>query len=699
MTYGIGNHSDNGMRQPKRGTGLTPNAYHHGRKVKRDRSTNQEQRQFIAWDGEGVNLRGPGKPQSYILFGSSVGHIEGKDGLSVFDCLDHIIETGVAHPKAIHCGFAFSYDANMIIQSLSPVTLARLHRNGWTRLKKANGDRYSITFAKGKYFRVTKYKPEYDAKHNSTAKTTVQIFDIWSFFATSFIKAYENMVGEIPDVIRSGKAARGQLTIEDFQEIKDYWSVEIQYLRLLAEELRRRVYNAGLRITQWHGPGALASHAMRERGIKTHMAETSEKIREASRYAYAGGRFELFKVGRVNGPVYGIDINSAYPEAIAQLPSLSEGEWHHVDNPTRVSRFGVYRVRLKKFGGFVSSPSPLFHRDKNHNISYPWTTEGWYWSPEAYAALRCGAEIVEGWEYRGARTKPFAYIQEMYDQRRDWKRRGISAQVALKLCMNSTYGKLAQRIGWDPVNRRLPPWHQLEWAGWVTSYTRAKLFDVIARIPYDQLIAVETDGIYTTMKPDKLGIVHSEELGGWEISEYQEVMYVQSGLAWLQDLDGTWHEKRRGLDGCRNGHLPNDCDCLDVFSLGACRNFLSTLHPNPDRLNQWQPYVGATTRFIGMGMALMSSLPTESRHCVWETNSREILPGIGGKRVHMRGSCDACQRGSNAFEAAHDLVIHSLAVLDPMSYPHTIPWENEVGHAQWRDYADMTDDELSEIGV
>jgi len=51
----------------------------------------------------------------------------------------------------------------------------------------------------------------------------------------------------------------------------------------------------------------------------------------------------------------------------------------------------------------MSIPSPLFHRDKSHNISFPWFTDGWYWSPEANEALRCGAEIVEGWEYRELR--------------------------------------------------------------------------------------------------------------------------------------------------------------------------------------------------------------------------------------------------------------------------------------------------------
>lgn len=320
----------------------------------------------------------------------------------------------------------------------------------------------------------------------------------------------------------------------------------------------------------------------------------------------------------------------------------------------------------------------------NHNITYPWITDGWYWSPEAYHAMKCGAEIVEGWEYVEWSELPFSWVADMYAQRSDWKKRGISAQIALKLCMNSMYGKLAQRVGWDPISRRLPPFHQLEWAGWVTSLTRARLFTIMQRIPFDQLIAVETDGVYTTAKPTDLNIHSSDELGGWSITEYDEVMYVQSGLAWLHDNSG-WHDKRRGLDPCRKNHTPESCDCDSVFSLSACREYLDQLHGNPDRTSPWPVYKGSTTRFVGLGQALASARPMLERHCVWETVPREITPG-GGKRIHVPFACPACRDGVSAYDRAHDLVINSRAVLQPESFPHTIPWENEIGHAVWRDW-------------
>jgi DNA polymerase type B, organellar and viral len=673
--------------RPRPGPGISPGT---------PRKPRSEERPFIAWDGEGINLSGPGRPQAYVLFGSSEDHIESTEGLSAFDCLDHIISTGQAHPHAVHVGFAFSYDANMIVQSLSPVTLARLHRHGFTRLRKKNGERYSITFAKGKFFRVTKYRDNYHPQHNPHAKTTVTIYDIFSFFATSFVSAYTDMLGPISNVISAGKKARGEFSLDQWDEVVSYWTLEIQLLRDLAQELRTRVYDAGLKITQWHGPGALASYALRQHRIKTHMAEGPREVRDAARYAYAGGRFELYKLGSRRGRIFSVDINSAYPYAISQLPSLAQGHWHQVDHPSQVERFGVYHVRMTRGRYLESAVSPVFHRDKNHNITFPWMVDTWLWSPEAYWAQRCGAELLEGWVLEETGERPFAFVADMYEQRREWKLAGIAAQIALKLCMNSMYGKLAQRIGWDPVKRRMPPFHQLDWAGWVTSYTRARLFDVMQRIPFEHLIAVETDGLYTSFDPTLLGIHHSEDLGGWEVTEYDEIMYVQSGLAWLHGPnkkgDMVWTDKRRGLDPCRQDHQPEECDCRGVFNVTSCREYLASLEPNPTRTHPWRVYEGQTTRFIGLGLALMAKLGVKSRHCVWETAPREISPALSGKRVHVPGRCRACADGATAAESTHDLVINSQALVDPCSYPHSIPWEDELGHADWRDYQNSLDE-------
>jgi hypothetical protein len=652
---------------------LSPDTYHRGYD-KRGATIPPEQRKFIAWDGEGINLNGPNRPQSYVLFGSSLGHVSNPQGLSTFDLLDHIISTGIANPGAFHVGFAFNYDSNMILKGLYKKTLKAVHKNGGAYLRKKDGTSYRIGYTPGKTFRVTKYGEKYDREKNPHDKVTVTIEDVFSFFTSSFIKAYEGLIGPVPEIISIGKANRSTFTIEEFDDVEKYWTVEIQMLRELAEELRKRLYDAGFKITSWYGPGALASYSMKHHGIKEHMNVSEEPVRKAARYGYAGGRFELFKVGRFAGPVYSLDINSAYPYAITQLPSLSEGTWEYVEYgpgqiPKRLASFGIYHLRYKIRGGFVKSAGPLFHRDIKHNISYPWVNEGWYWTPEVTEAIKLpGVEVIEGWEYVGWQSYPFEYIRDMFDLRRQWKDSGNPSQLALKLTMNSHYGKMAQRVGWDRETNRIPPWHQLEWAGWTTSHTRASLFSIMRQIPWEHLIAVETDGIYTTLNPATIGVNNSRELGGWEVTEYDEVLYVQSGLAWLRQ-GKTWTDKRRGLDA-------------DSFTLESAQRYLASLSSE-----HWEPFHGKTTRFIGLGAALASKSNPGQRHCVWQTSDRLISPGFHGKRIHLRSECKACSVGATALDTAHDLVIRSRAGLEQnlMSTPHYIPWEStEEDHAEWR---------------
>lgn len=658
--------------------------YHNG--PSRGDHYRPEQKRFIAWDGEGVNLEGSGKPQSYILFGCSTGDVlTSKVHLHTFDLLDFILRVGKDNPDAWHVGFAFNYDANMILRSLSEKALEILHRNGWVILRRKGFGAYRIEYRSSKWFSITRYGPNYDRKTNPHDKQHVKIYDLFTFFNKSFIAAYEETVGPVPKVVVEGKAKRNDFESVSTNYIQTYWRTEIDMLRQLAEELRIRLYGAGLRITQWHGPGALASYALRQNAIKKHMVSSPDEVREAARYAYAGGRFEMFQLGRTRGPVYSLDINSAYPHWISQLPSLSHGSWYHVDGTvqrrenSRLAKFGVYRVRLlPHIGGtfFERTPGPLFHRDRMGNISFPWVLEGWYWTPEVRNLLKYVPpdryEIVEGWEYLGGRIPgeepPFAWVADMYEQRREWKAKGYGSQLALKLCMNSLYGKMAQRVGWNQEKQQSPLWHQLEWAGWVTSGTRSMLWEIMSRIPFEHLLAVETDGLYTTMHPTEIGIVGGTGLGEWEIAEYDEIMYVQSGMAWLRK-GNRWTCKRRGLDN-------------RTFTLEHCIDYLHSLEPQ----QEWIPYAGETTRFVGIGSAINSSAPFKVRHCVWETKQRDINPGQGGKRIHLWKQCRACKAGLTAWDAPHDMSIRSLAYGAPLSRPHVIPWEGEPIDYPWRQH-------------
>lgn len=658
-----------------------------------------EDRPFVVWDGEGVrNKDNPSGPQDYALFGY---HCDGdtdwieSESLSLKRCLAFIVAVGKRYRNAFHVWFAGDYDTNMILKEMSVRQFEMLKDKGSVLI-----DEYRIEHVYGKWMQVTKYGPTYNrGKGNRNDKFTVRIADIFGFFQTSFVKACKSYIPHDPlmselETIEEGKAERNKFTFARIEYIRNYWKTEIRLLHSLVTRLREMLYRVGLTITRWHGPGAIANFVYKSHGIARHKALTPPEVREAARYAYSAGRFELYHIGRFEC-VHGIDLNSAYPFAISKLPSLSEGNWRHVDHPTSIVEFGVYHVRLNGFAGPISRPGPLFHRDMAHNITYPWKLEGWYWSPEIIATLRAlkvskrndrGFEIIEGYEYTGWHTRPFAFVKDMYAHRQELKARGDGGQIALKLALNSLYGKMAQRVGWER-NGKPPTWHQLEWAGWVTSYTRAMLYGVMAQIPYEKLIAVETDGIYTTMDPADLGIRNSKALGGWEVTEYKEMLYVQSGVYAARTTDG-WNEKYRGLD---SGSLP----------ASSFIDYLYSLRPSPTKDDAWPLLIGPTTRFIGYRSALHRQSESKGNmkrhHCRWETVDREISPGEVGKRVHSPKLCTTCREGlCNAYEKPHDLVIKSRTMLEPHSTMHSIPWEDNdnADTAEWRLYAAAHSDEL-----
>lgn len=646
--------------------------YHTG-STKRVWKGSLDSKPFVVWDGEGITFQ-EGEPQAYVLFGCYNGVTHERivsRRLRTLECLAFIHAMGRANPGAWHVSFAFDYDVNMILRDLPRELLQRLRRTGHCFFHM-----YRLEHIPGKWLRVTT-----GVRHrNKRLRVSVTIEDIFSFFQTSFEKALASYLPPLPEwdaaVVHCGKAMRGRFLWNDMGFVEEYWGVENKAMHALVCRLREMMYAAGMRITRWHGPGVLANYTYRTNGVAVHKADCGKDVYDASRFAYAGGRFELFRLGRHEN-VYGLDINSAYPAAISRLPSLSEGTWDYVAKPRRVVEFGLYHIRLRG-APFTRVPSPLFHRDSGGNISFPWVTEGWYWSPEIKALITAGVtvEIIEAWEYTGWRTRPFAFVPEMYERRRELKRVGDGAQVALKLALNSLYGKMAQRAGWE---RRgiAPTWHQLEWAGWVTSYTRAMLYGVLSRVPWDSLVAVETDGLFTTCRPQDLGIAHGMGLGEWEVTEYDEIVYLQSGV-YAKRVGDSWSSKYRGLDAA-------SVSTSDIVS--HARNLLAN--------SEWPPLKGTTTRFVGYRQALFREEQSRGdyrkHHCVWETEPKAISCGGVGKRVHVSQYCAACKAGASAYEMPHDLTICSRSVREPQSTRHDIPWIPDGELPEWREMEILND--------
>lgn len=226
-------------------------------RARKRRSERPADRRMIAWDGEGINLAGDGKPQSYVLFGCSarVGDplvIRQPEGtLGFFAIADYMLETKERFPDAYHVGFSFKYDQNMIIQGLRWSAKRDLYKNGHAWIRRDSERRYKISWVPGKMLAITRVRK----RGNDRTSSYIKVEDIFAFYATSFIRAYESTFPDAANEegwreIVDGKASRGGNKWEDMPEVRRYWEYEILALEKLATGLRDILWNNGFYLRQ-----------------------------------------------------------------------------------------------------------------------------------------------------------------------------------------------------------------------------------------------------------------------------------------------------------------------------------------------------------------------------------------------------------------------------------------------------------------
>lgn len=586
-------------------------------------------------------------PQPYVLLANSKGmRITNKDGLGTVQCFEMILNTKLQYPDSIFVGFGFNYDINQMLKDVPREHLEAIHDQGFTNV--------------GGYYIKWHPRKSLIIKHHRSKRSAI-IYDVFGFFQTSFIRVCQTYLGKNdPELglIQRGKNARDVFTWEELDEfIIPYNDTELSMLVRIMDKLREDFWTVSVTPSRWHGPGAIATQVFANLKIPISR-DIPEEVLDASQFAYAGGRFEHFRMGRYAGRVYENDIHSAYPEGATHLPDLSRGSWEYV-NEWEPGGFGVWNIDYNGTTGRSDKdnrPHPLFCRAKSGNISYPAKVQGWYWTPEASFVTDF---IQGGWVFRADTDhRPFAALEGMYDRRRILQDQENPAERALKLILNSVYGKLAQTVG---AKNKPPQWHQLEYAGYITSYTRAKIYAAMLQKP-DSLIAVETDALFTT---EPLDLPHSGALGDWEETIFDEIIYLQSGYYYALEGDIVTC-KYRGMDHDRKTRQPLGLDYDTVCEM--LQQFTGfTEGPSPALFTY-------TTRFIGLGLGLKTSANWRS----WEKTPKCIKLNADSrysKRYHRSSECPLCQAGINMYRQDHPLQIGGYS---GKSYPRSLPWRQHL---------------------
>ena len=582
---------------------------------------------FVGWDGEGYNVNGK---HYYGLFGNSLGQtVHGR--LDWRACLRLLMESP---NNAIHVIYSGTYDVVMMFRNM-PQVLQLLHG------EMVHIEQYRIHFLRGKMLRVT----------DRETKQTRTLYDVFSFFGSSFVKACQEYLGNSPllEEIAAMKEQRNEFTESMMQDasIETYMNQELAMLVQLCEQLREMLAKVNITPSQWHGPGAVASSVLRANKIGECKGTYTPEFRRLAEAAYYGGRFEQFQRGRANGTVYQYDIRSAYPNAMRHLVDLSETEWVRYDGSpaNELPMDALVHVRYHPKERDYRSPGWLPHRSRNGSIYFPDWVDGWYWNVEVPDHLQ---PYITQYYYpeRPRLVYPFRFVEAMYEQRAKLKAAKQPHQLALKLALNSLYGKVAQSRGarMKDGEWQYPTYHESVWAGFITAYTRRMIAEALHTVPFESLISTETDSVLSLEPLPTLELGGS--LGDWEMTTLEDMVYLQSGVA-LYKLNGEWKFKTRGFTMRKVG------DILHVWESLLREEGVPTLTVEQ-------------TRFV--------TDPRQKNFGQWVVGQHRLT--LGGnpleKRIHI--PCEVCDVKSMA-DALHPLTVPPIPIAE--STPYAFLWRTD----------------------
>lgn len=524
---------------------------------------------FIGVDGESYTDE---TGHHYVLLANSYGqHLYNPDGLSTTECFDYIL----AMPKSkghVFVAFGLNYDVNMILRDLDEASLIKLREH-----QRIEWNGYGIEWVPAKWFQIT------------DGKKTRRIHEVFGFFQSSFVKALEQWDIEAPEQIEQMKMKRSDFTEEMKTEIVNYCVSECQLLTELMRKLDSALRAVGLRPSNWIGAGSIAAALLRQHKINDHHVydvQLGDATHLASLMAYFGGRVELFKQGSFDA-LYDYDIVSAYPHAARSLPSLAGAKMTEHDG-YKPAKFGLYLVNWDVKNATVM-PFPVRHKGA---IYYPSNGRGWYHTPEVTNALHAYPDSIEIEKslvlHPANSSKPFAFIPSVFEHRAKLKREGHPGQKALKLGLNSLYGKLAQGVGY---RSKLPPFQSYFWAGYITSVTRARAFEIAMTNP-DGLVMIATDGIFFD-SPCKLKT--SKKLGGLELETLTDCFVAQPGVYSATKEDGSYYARSRGFfareidfEALAMGYDQDSFYHIATYESTRFVGLLSALHTNS--LDSWRTW-------------------------------------------------------------------------------------------------------------
>lgn len=365
-----------------------------------------------------------------------------------------------------------------------------------------------------------------------------------------------------------------------------------------------------------HGPGKLAENFLNILGEDAQSSEeeklllSTEELYELltpigfyfANDAFFGGIFETLIHGIVELPVHQYDLNSAYPAAIAKLPSLRGATIRWTSDKATATEHeltGDIVIAMASFESAHKNFGALPVRTKGENFDGSLRPDrGLTAVPlgEILAAERLG--FLKQWtlhqaliiELQKELPRPFSRVEKLYERRLTVGKKTPEG-LAIKLILNSIFGKLGTRYRYTYANPI--------YAALVTSSVRVAIMEAIATHPWgvDGLLRVETDAVFFVGKEhDTLPL--SNKLGEWEKTSYPGGVWSLASGQW-----GTLDGLKDADDGYTTEALKTRGFTLDAFTATLRETILPALKSFTQH-KQWdeEREVEIRERFLFLGL-------------------------------------------------------------------------------------------------
>ncbi|MBM2819831.1 MAG: Type polymerase [Nitrosarchaeum sp.] len=348
-------------------------------------------------------------------------------------------------------------------------------------------------------------------------------------------------------------------------EVRDYCISDCILTKELAENWIKILYEVfEFFPANMISSGYLAEKVLINNGIDVPLFnEIQYEVQELARRAFCGGRFELIQRGFI-GLCYIYDINSAYPYALSTIPDITNGRWVCGKKIHAKAKLGFFFILADIDDSVKIAPFPFIK--KNRTICYPAGKFKTYVTLDELKSVegdpRIKYTILESWQFIPNKNcgYPFKeFIEKQYEKRLKLKKEGNQLERAIKIILNSIYGKTVQT---KPHKTMGNMFNQVI-GSYITGFARAELYKFVRKYNLENhVVAFATDSIAVRTKILNL---NSEKLGEMKLDkDADDVIFLSNGFYLF---NGVWKKRGIGYDNEKKQEIEHENTRIDQNGL------------------------------------------------------------------------------------------------------------------------------------